>query len=139
MQKGAFSAGIETGIDTSGEATTEVSGYRIKAPEITQTALENIKKNIKKFDKNAMDIIKNSNIYEYNLKTEKDTDTKHTGFVIGKKYKTPREVISKSGDGIDIYSMTSILWLALKQEIIRKDKQISNLEARLAKLEKGAR
>lgn len=116
---------------------TRVKSSGITTPTLTQTSLEKIKKNIKKSNKNAIDIIKNSEIYEYNLKTEEDTDKKHTGFVIGNKYKTPSEVISKSGDGIDTYSMTSLLWLALKQEIVNKDKKITDLEERLKKLEKG--
>lgn len=115
---------------------TYIGGDKIETPILTQTSLEEIKKNIKKSNKNAIDIIKNSEIYEYNLKTEEDTDKKHIGFVIGEKYKTPSEVISKSKDGIDTYSMTSLLWLALKQETINKDKQISELEQRLHKLEK---
>ena len=50
-----------------------------------------------KFTKNATDIINNSDIYEYNLKSDADEDKKLIGFIIGENYKTPIEVISKEG------------------------------------------
>lgn len=141
IQRTTGDSPISIGINTLGQAfliveDTSIWKSGITTPNLTQTSLEKIKKNIKKFNKNAIDIIKNSEIYEYNLKTEEDTDKKHIGFVIGNKYKTPNEVISKSGDGIDTYSMTSLLWLALKQETTNKDKRIAELEERLQKLEK---
>lgn len=98
----------------------------ITTPSLTQTSLEEIKKNIKKFS-NALNIIKNSDIYTYNLKIESDIDKKHIGFVIGEKYNTPDQVIAKAGDGIDTYSMTSVLWQAVK-ELIEK---VEDLEEKL--------
>ena len=90
----------------------------ISGMNITNRSLENIKKNITKFD-NALDIIKNSEIYEYNFKTEKDTDKKHVGFVIGEKYNTPSIVKSNDGKAIESYTMSAIEWRAL-QELIKR-------------------
>lgn len=96
--------------------STEIKPGGITTPNVTQTSLEETKKNISKVEENALDIVKNAEIYNYNLKSEKDTDKKHYGFVIGEKYKTPKEVIANSGEGIDIYSMCSILWRAVQEQ-----------------------
>lgn len=94
----------------------------VTAKNISNSSLESIKKNIVKFD-DALEIIKNSNIYEYNFKDEKDTDKKHIGFVIGdvtkNKYETPNEVLSSNKKGIENYSMSSIEWRALQQILER--------------------
>lgn len=104
-------------------SSTQVASYGITTPNLTQTSLESIKKNITKLEKNATDIINNSDIYEYNLKTDEDTDKKLIGFIIGKKYRTPKEVISKNGDSIELYSAIGILWKAV-QELTQEIKQL---------------
>lgn len=104
-------------------SNTEISSEEITTPVLTQTSLESIKKNIEKTNVNALELIKNSDVYEYNLKTEEDTDKKHIGFVIGDKYNTPKEVIANSGEGIDTYSMSSIMWKAI-QELTAKVEQL---------------
>lgn len=93
----------------------EVFVENLKYKTISQYSLEELKKNINIYNEEALKIIKNAEIYSYNLKSEKDTDKKHIGFVIGDKYKTPQEVIAQSGDGIDTYSMCSILWKAVQE------------------------
>lgn len=80
------------------------------------TSQESQKKNIKKYSTKCVDLIKNSDIYTFNYKEEKDTDKKHIGFIIGDNYKTPNEVISKTKDGIDIYSMISVLWKTVQEQ-----------------------
>ena len=74
-----------------------------------------MKKNIEKFDTRAIDIVSNGSIYKFNYKIEKDTDKKHIGFIIGKKYKTPEDIIALGGQGIDQYAMCSILWKAVQE------------------------
>ncbi len=117
---------------------TYIYPNEVSSPKLTQTSLESIKKNITKFTKNAMDIINNADIYEYNLKSDKDTDKKLIGFVIGDKYRTPNEVIEKNGQAIELYSAIGILWKAFQQHIKQQDKLISDLITRLEKLEKEA-
>ena len=104
---------------------TTIQSSGITTPKLTQTSLESIKKNITKFTKNATDIISNSDIYEYNLKSDADTDKKMIGFVIGDKYKTPDEVIDKEGQAVELYSAIGILWKAVQE-----------LSARVEQLEK---
>jgi len=125
---------ISTGINTLGQAffrleSTSIWADGITTPVVTQTSLERVKKNINKADTNALELIKNSDIYEYNLKSEEDTDKKHIGFVIGDKYNTPNEVISKSGEGIDTYSMASIMWKAIQEltaRVEQLEKEVAN-------------
>lgn len=110
-------------LDSDNITTIQASG--IETPKLTQTSLENIKKNISKFTKNATDIINNSDIYEYNLKSDANTDKKLIGFVIGNNYKTPDEVIDKNGQAVSLYSAIGILW-----------KSVQELSARVEQLEK---
>lgn len=105
--------------------TTTIRPSEIITPKLTQTSLESIKKNISKFDKNATDIINNSDIYEYNLKSDSNEDKKLIGFVIGDNYKTPSEVIDKNGQAVSLYSAIGILWKAVQE-----------LSARVEQLEK---
>ena len=95
----------------------------IRSPKLTQTSLESIKKNISKFNKNATDIINNSDVYEYNLKSDEDTDKKLIGFIIGDGYRTPEEVISKDGQSVELYSTIGILYKAV-QELSTRVKQL---------------
>ena len=106
-------------------------GGPVYANSFNNNSKEEIKKNIELFDKDVLDILKNSNIYKFNYKIEKDTDKKHIGFIIGKNYKTPNEVISQNGESIDTYSMSSILWkIAQKQqeEIEQLQKEIKEMK-----------
>lgn len=103
--------------------TTKIESNQITTPKVTQTSLEKIKKNIEKANINALDIVIDSEIYTYNLKSEKDEDKKHFGFVIGEKYNTPSEVISDDEQGIDTYSMSSIMWKAI-QELKKENEQL---------------
>ena len=88
------------------------------AKSYNNSSLESIKKNITKFE-NAIEIIENSEIYEYNFKDEEDAEKKHIGFVIGEKYNTPDRVIAKGETSIESYSMQSIMWRGM-QEILKR-------------------
>jgi hypothetical protein len=102
----------------------EVNGYSnrvdvngpVYANSFNNNSKEEIKKNIELFNENALNLLKNSNIYKFNYKTEDDNEKRHIGFIIGKNYKTPYEVISQSGESIDTYSMTSVLWKAVQEQ-----------------------
>lgn len=109
----------------SANSYTEILASGITTPKVTQTSLESIKKNITKFTKRATDIINNSEIYEYNLKSDSDEDKKLIGFIIGDNYSTPNEVISKGGQAVELYSAIGILWKAVQE-----------LSARVEQLEK---
>lgn len=48
---------------------------------VTVTSSEKFKKNIKPFEKNAINLLDSINVVEYNYKCEEDTDIPHIGFV----------------------------------------------------------
>lgn len=97
-------------------SSTQVDNQQIRTPKLTQTSLAEQKKNFKRMKDNAIDIIKNIDIYNYNLKSEKDTDKKHIGFVIGEGYNYSKEVTSENNDGVDIYSFTSLCCKAIQEQ-----------------------
>lgn len=104
----------------------------IKTDHFIQTSIEEKKKNFEKLQNNALEIIKNIDIYKYNLKDEKDTDKKHIGFVIGDKYNYSKEVTSIDNQGVDNYSFTSLCCKAI-QELLEKNNELIK---RIEKLEK---
>ena len=105
-------------------AYTEIKASGITTPTLTQTSKASEKKNFEKLN-NALDLINKIDIYKYNLKTEKNTDKKHIGFVIGKGYKYRKEVTNKDNTGAEIYSLASLGIQGIKE-----------LDSRLSKLEK---
>ena len=119
ISNGLMQGEIVLSSDNTGSAVTFLRAKGITTPSLTQTSLESQKKNFEKLE-NALDIIKKVDIYKYNLKSEKDTDKKHIGFVIGDTYNYSKELTSKENDGADIYSLASCCLQAIKeqQEII---------------------
>lgn len=97
------------------DSRTQVDAYQITTPKLTQTSLAEQKKNFEKMQDNAIDIIKQIDIYKYNLKSEKDTDKKHIGFIIGEGYNYSKEVTSIENDGVDNYSFTSLCCKAIQE------------------------
>lgn len=103
----------------------------ITCVSLTQTSKEEDKKNFKKLE-NALEIIKNTDIYKYNFKNEKDENKKHIGFVIGDKYKYREELTSPDNDGVDVYSMVSVCLQAIKEQ----QEEIEELKKKIEKLER---
>lgn len=101
----------------------------ITTPVLTQTSLESIKKNFEKLE-NALDIVKKTDIYKYNFKSEEDTSKKHIGFVIGDNYNYAEEITSKENNGADIYSLASVCLQAIKEQ----QEQIEILQQEINKL-----
>lgn len=110
---------------TDSNGTTDISGGGISTPVLTQTSLSIHKKNFEKMQDNALEIIKNIDIYKYNLKSEKDTDKKHIGFVIGNNFNYSKEVTSLDNQGVDSYSFTSLCCKAI-QELSQKVKELES-------------
>lgn len=115
----------------------------MSASEFINTSKEELKKNIEKYKKSALQEVLDTDIYKFNYKNEKDTDKKHLGFVIGKNYKYSQDITAVDKDnkeiGADTYSMISVAYKAIQeqQEIIEKQqKVIQGLEERIKKLEK---
>lgn len=129
---------------------TWVGATGIETPKLTQTSREENKKNFEKLQ-DGLDIIKNTEIYKYNLKSQSDDDKKHIGFVIGRNYKYSSDITSVDSEGkeigVDTYSMISVAYKAIQEQqeqieqLQEKDKQnaelIENLIKRIKTLEKG--
>lgn len=127
VEKGGI--GLGTFSSSSMSETATITNQEIRIPTVTQTSREEDKKNFEKYN-NALDIIKNIDIYKYNLKTEEDGTKKHIGFVIGKDFNYSEEVTSKNNDGVDVYSFVSLCCQAIKelQEEIEELKKKGDIE-----------
>ena len=109
------SSSITLGSWSDSSTRTTITDSRIEAQTITQTSLESQKKNFEKLE-NALEIIKNVDIYKYNLKSQTDGDKRHIGFVIGDDYKYSKELTSSNNDGVDIYSLASCCLAGLQEQ-----------------------
>ena len=94
-------------------------GY-VSGKAFIDNSREEAKKNIEKFNKNAVEIIKNTDIYEFNYKTEKENAKKHLGFVIGENYNYVKEITAEDDEskeiGADLYSMISVAYKAIQEQ-----------------------
>lgn len=131
------SIGVNSGNDTAEMTPTSIGignsimfKDHISTPNLIQTSLESEKKNFEKFE-NALEVIKNVDIYKYNLNYEKDTDKKHIGFIIGENYKYREEVTSQDNTGVDDYSFISLCCKAIQEQ----QKIIEDLQEKISKIE----
>lgn len=121
----------QIGVDNaSGNGFMSISGIA-ECGNLIQTSRKERKKYIKKITKNATDIIKNTDIYQYQLKGEKATGHRHYGVVINDEYNCPDEIKAENGKGVEIYSMISIAWKALQEQ----QEIITQLQERIKRLE----
>lgn len=119
---------------------------KVTCQTLNETSEEKEKKNFEKFTSKAIDILKTIDIYKYNFKSEKDTDKKHLGFVIGDKYNYSKEVTNNNNTGVNNYAFTSLCCKAIQEQqeqiddLQLKDKQkdelIQSLIKRIKTLEK---
>lgn len=117
--------------------TTYIYPNAIYTPLLTQTSREESKKNFEKLE-NGLDIVKATEIYKYNLRSEEDTKKKHIGFVIGNNYKYSHEITAEDEKGkeigVDTYSMVSVLWKAVQEQ----QEQIEKLQNEIKQLKEVA-
>lgn len=130
-----------------------MSSTDIRASKFTVSSEAKWKNNINALDKNAMDIINQTVVYEYELKDNpntRDVGKKTIGLAID--YETPEEIISEvetlddrecgEGEefipgkvkqidkGVDLYAMSSLAWKALQE----KDAEIKALQNEVKEL-----
>ena len=111
---------------------TTITQNGITTPTLTQTSKAELKKNFEKLE-NALDIIKQTDIYKYNLKSEDDKTKKHIGLVIGDKYNYSKEITSNDNESVDIYSFISVCCKAIQEQ----QEQIESLQKRIEELERN--
>lgn len=116
--------------DKEGTSETVIDPLGITTPSVTQTSLEENKKNFEKLLE-GLKIVLNTEIYKYNLKSEGEKAKKHIGFVIGDKYNYSEEITSLNNDGVDIYSMVSVAYKAIQEQ----QEQIEELQRKIKELE----
>ena len=100
-------------------------------------SLEELKTDIKKVDFNALDIVKDTDIYEFVYKCDKENGLNNTtyGVIIGDGYKCDEHIMSANKDAVSTQSMVSLLWKAIQEQ----QAQIESLEKRVAELEKESK
>ena len=96
-------------------------------------SLEELKKNIQRFNEKAIDIIRRNDIYKFNYKNEEENEKEHIGIIIGKDYNYATEITNNNNNSIDIYSMVSVAYKAIQEQ----QEIIEQLQKRIDKLEKG--
>lgn len=92
---------------------------------------ENIKK-IKETKKDYIDIIKNTDICEYNLKGK---EYKQLGVVIGEGYNVPNEILSENKEGVNLYAMISFLYRGFQEYMQKQEIKNKELEEKIKELE----
>lgn len=83
--------------------------------QVISSSIEGKKKNFERLT-NAKDILKKVDIYKYNFKDEDDNAKKSIGFVIGDDFNYSQEITSKNDEGVNLYSMISVLWQVVKEQ-----------------------
>ncbi|MEI3596915.1 MULTISPECIES: phage tail spike protein [unclassified Oceanobacillus] len=117
-------------------APGSTSSYRsLRTSKVYETSSEKFKRDIRKFEGSALDLINQSVIYDYE---KEGVNGREIGLVIERE--TPSCIVD--GDAVDGYSMRSLSWKAIqelddnlnltKEELVLK---IAKLEARINKLE----
>lgn len=103
----------------------------IYAANINSSSTQDCKKNISTASVDALSLVENSKIYNFDYKNEGDDETLETssvidsdedigadyGFVIERE--TPDEVLSDDGTAVNLYSMISLNWKATQQLLER--------------------
>lgn len=108
---------------------TQIGATSMYANNYYNYSIESKKKNFEELT-DAIKIIKNTDIYKYNFKEEKNEDKKHIGFIIGNNYKYSKEITSPDNNGVDVYSMVSVAFKAIQEQ----QEQIEQLQKEIKEL-----
>lgn len=103
----------------------EMNGSVVNAYGFNNVSLESEKKDFEKLE-NALDIIKDIDVYKFRYKEENETK-KHIGLVIGENYKYSKDVTTNNNEEVDLYSFISVCCKAIKElqeEIIELKEKI---------------
>ena len=110
----------------------------IKASNVSFSSLVQYKTDIKPFE-NALNVIRNTDVYSYFLKDEKERGraTPKVGLVIGGGFKTPTLLQNYDNSAIDGYTMSGVTLQAVKEVILEndlRDAKIEHLQQEIGKL-----
>lgn len=129
----AIFVGDDTAIFSGAIETVWFQADEVHYKRLVPISVVEEKKNFEKLE-NALNIIKDTDIYKFNYKDEENGKKKHIGFIIGKDYKYSKELTGEyKGEetGADLYSLASVCLQGIKeqQDIIENlQKQINELK-----------
>lgn len=91
------------------------SGYA--SGSFVSASKEELKTDIRQVDFDVFDAINNTDIYEFKYKADLENGMNNVtyGAIIGDAYKCDSHIMTANKDAVSTYSMTSILWIAVKQ------------------------
>lgn len=104
----------------------------VTAQDFIKTSLAEKKKDFEKFD-NALEIIKNTDIYKYHYKNQDDNTKKDIGLVIGDDFKYSQELTNNENNAVNISNVAFVCMRAIQEQ----QQIIESLEARIKELEEG--
>lgn len=84
----------------------------IAASAFNTASKREYKKNFERFADNALHLVNTTPVYRYHLISDLDEEFKRTGLILDE---SPAEIIDLTGEGIDTYQMTSLLWKAVQE------------------------
>lgn len=110
----------------------ELEGTQVNAFGFNNVSLEEKKKNFEKLE-NAISIIKETSIYKFNYKGEKDSYKKHIGLVIGDNYSYSKDLTNNENNAVDLYSMVGVCFKAIQEQ----QQIIENLQKEMEEIRNG--
>ena len=110
-----FNSGGTNTVTLSGQYGTGRFSSAVTATAFINSSLINLKNGLKKSE-SMLDKVLDTDILSFNYNNEEEGAKKHFGVVIGDDYKCPDEIIADDGEGIDLYSMRSVLWKAVQEQ-----------------------
>lgn len=89
------------------------TGYReIWASNVTFGSKRESKKNISDYSIDALQQVKTTKVHEYHMNDDSDTEKKRLGLIYDE---VPADIANISGEGVDAYAMSTMLWRAVQQ------------------------
>jgi len=109
----------------------ELDGTQVNAFGFNNVSLLEKKDNIVKYQENALELIKDIDIYNYTYKGQIG-EKRHIGVVIGDGYKYRKEITNDENNSIDLYSFVSLCCKAIQEQ----QEQIDELRKEIEKCKK---
>lgn len=110
---------------------TLIESDMVQSPNFNQISLKKYKKDFNKLS-NAISIIKGTDIYKYHLKSQKTSEKKHIGLVIGDGFKYSKDILNQNETCVDLYAMVSVCFKAIQEQ----QEEIDKIETRISELER---
>jgi len=103
--------GYKTGESTTTSTWTEVA-TSVSATKFVSRSSEIYKKNIEKFEEDALKIVEDTPVFTYAFKADQEEKT-NVGFIIERG--VPEYAVEPGGKAIDTYAMVATLWQAVQE------------------------